>query len=356
MRGGEKMLESLLEIFPDADIFTHVYNPKNISSAIKAHNIYTSYINKLPFAKKHYKMYLPLMPNALLDFDLQKYDLVISSEAGPAKGVISNPNAFHICYCHTPMRYVWDMYHQYQSEQNFFVRFAMKMFAPKLRVWDITSANMVDKFITNSNYVAARIKRYYRRDAQVVFGPVDIEKFKNIKRDVKDYYLFFGQVTKYKRVDIAIEACLKTNRKLIVAGGGAGKKLLAKYKNNSLIKFAGKITDRQALEYYSSAKALLFPGIEDLGLVPIEANACGCPVIAYKEGGVLDTILENKTGVFFEEQNSGSLIDALDTFEKNESKYSDRDIYREHVQQFSKEEFKKRIIGIVNNIPPLLEC
>jgi len=346
MRGGEKMLEALLDIYPGADIFTHVYNPKAISQQINSKRVFTSSINRLPFAKKLYQAYMPFMPKALLEFNLQEYDLIISSEAGPAKGVVPNPNAYHICYCHSPMRYLWDMYHDYQKNANILVRHFMKKFTFSLRIWDITSANMVDYFITNSNFVAKRIKRYYKREAEVVFGPAPIEQYFNIERNPLDYYLFFGQITSYKRVDIALEACNKSGRKLIVAGAGANKKLINKYKKNKLITFKGRVSDEELRSLFTEARALLYPGIEDLGLIPIEANAAGCPVIAFRGGGALDTIKENVTGVFFDEQTPESLICAMDHFEK-EFTIHDKSIFNEHVKQFSKEAFIKRIECVV---------
>jgi glycosyltransferase involved in cell wall biosynthesis len=346
MRGGEKMLEALLEMFPQADIFTHVYDPSAVSELIRCRTVYTSRIQKLPFAKKLYQKYMPLMPSALIDFNVQDYDLVISSEAGPAKGIVPNPGAFHICYCHSPMRYVWDMYHEYFRGAGFVTRFFMKRLIPGLRLWDVTSANLVDRFITNSHFTAQRIERYYNRRADVVFGPVSIERFLAIERKPTDFYLFLGQLAGYKRADLAIEACVKSGRKLVVAGGGADKKLLAAQKSG-LVTFAGRVSDHEIDNLFSRAKALIFPGIEDLGLVPIEANAAGLPVIAYKKGGALDTVKENVTGLFFEEQTADCLIEALDRFEKNQALFTNRAAFTEHVEQFSKEAFKARVEKII---------
>jgi len=350
MRGGEKVIEALLEMFPQADIFTHVYNPKAMSSLIKEKRVFTSRINRLPFAKKLYQLYMPLMPNALMEFNLQDYDLVISSESGPAKGVVPNPNAFHVCYCHSPMRYLWDMYHDYFKKTNFFVRLFMKRLIPGLRQWDVISSNLVDCFVANSNYIAKRIKRYYNREAAIVYPPVDIERFLKVERRQSDYYLFFGQLTGYKRADLAIEACLKSGRKLIVAGAGASKKDKRKYTKSSLITFKGRVSDDEILSLYSEAKALLFPGIEDFGIIPVEANAAGCPVIAYRDGGALDSIKDGITGVFFEEQTSDSLIRAMDYFEKkvSEGQFSDRSFFNEHVLKFSKDTFKNGMYQIIN--------
>jgi glycosyltransferase involved in cell wall biosynthesis len=348
MRGGEKMLEALLEMFPDADIYTHVYNPKAVSPLINSHRIFTSRINRLPFAKKLYQLYMPLMPNALMDFNLQGYDLVISSEAGPTKGVVANPNAYHVCYCHSPMRYLWDMYHEYFRGTNPLVKFFMKRLVPSLRIWDITSANLVDRFITNSQYVARRIRRIYNREAEVVYGPAPIERFLSVERKPSDYFLFFGQITGYKRADIAIEACIKSRRKLVVAGAGAKKKDIRKYEKTGLVSFRGRVSDEEAATLYAGARALLYPGIEDLGLVPIEAQSAGCPVIAYRDGGAHETVKENVTGLFFDEQTPESLINAMDRFEKNADIFSDRTQFSSHVQQFSKAAFIERVKKIID--------
>jgi glycosyltransferase involved in cell wall biosynthesis len=347
MRGGEKMLEALLEIYPQADIYTHVYDPKAVSPLINSHRVYTSYINRLPFSKKLYQKYMPLMPGALKEFNLQDYDLVISSEAGPAKGVVPNVDAYHICYCHSPMRYLWDMYDEYFRNSGFITRFFMKRMIPRLRLWDISSANLVDRFITNSHYVAGRIKRYYRRDAEVVYGPAAIEKFLPLERKPEDFYLFFGQLTGYKRADIAIEACVQSGRKLVIAGSGASKKEIRRYGKTGLARFLGRVKDEEKEDLFSRARALLFPGIEDLGLVPIEANASGCPVIAYRKGGVLDTVKENVTGLFFDEQNPASLIKAMDRFEALEEGFKDRAVFNAQVRQFSREAFKERVLKII---------
>jgi glycosyltransferase involved in cell wall biosynthesis len=349
MRGGEKMLEALLEMFPEADIYTHVYNPKAVSALINRHRVFTSRINSLPFAKKLYQLYMPLMPNALVEFNLQQYDLVISSEAGPAKGVVPNPNAYHVCYCHSPMRYLWDMYHEYFKRTNPLVRFFMKRLIPSLRIWDIISANMVDRFITNSNYVAKRIRRIYNREAEVVYGPAPIEPLLNVERKSSDYYLFFGQITSYKRVDIAIEACVKSGRKLVVAGAGAKKAVIKKYEKSALVRYIGRVTDEEAAVLFSQAKALLYPGIEDFGLVPIEANAAGCPVIAYRDGGALETVKENVTGIFFDSQTPESLISAMDYFEQNEVTFNNRELFNNHVQQFSKKSFINRVYRVLED-------
>lgn len=346
MRGGEKVLESLCKMYPEADIYTNVYNPEKISEPIKKHKVFTTKVNNYPFARKLYQKYMPFMPNALMDLDLTSYDLVISSESGPAKGVVPSPFAFHVCYCHTPMRYLWDMYHEYFRKSNPIVKFFMKKMIPSLRLWDVTSSNLVDHFVANSHYVAARIKRYYNRDSDVVFPPCDINKYLSVERSPSDFYLFFGQLVGYKRADLAIEACIKSGKKLVVIGEGKSKEA-KEYSKSGLIKFTGRISDEEIKEYLAKAKALLFPGIEDFGIIPVEANATGCPVLAYKDGGALDSIKENVTGMFFEEQTVDSLISCMNDFETKESNFTNRDLFTKHVQQFSEEIFIEKINKII---------
>lgn len=348
MRGGEKVLEALLDMFPQADIYTHVYDPSSVSEKIRSHNVYTTKINKLPFARKLYQKYMPLMPDALKELDLSSYDVIISSESGPAKGVVPNPDAFHICYCHSPMRYLWDMYHEYFNSASFPVRFFMKRLVPSLRVWDVMSANLVDCFVANSHYVAKRINRYYNRQAEIVYPPVAVERYINIPRNVQDYYLFFGQLVGYKRADIAIKACISAGKKLIVVGDGSSKQQ-QRYKKNNMITFTGRISDEEIKTYLSGAKALLFPGVEDFGIIPVEANAAGCPVIAYRKGGALDSIKENVTGIFFDEQTPEALAEAISRFEALPSdQFADRTLFTNHVQQFTLESFKTKIQTIID--------
>jgi glycosyltransferase involved in cell wall biosynthesis len=283
-----------------------------------------------------------------MDFDLQSYDLVISSESGPAKGVVPNPDAYHLCYCHSPMRYLWDMYHEYFRKARPIVRFFMKRLIPGLRLWDAVSANMVDLFVANSAYVAKRIRRCYNREAEVVYPPVDMEKFLSVERKPEDFYLFFGQITGYKKADLAIKACIASGRKLVVAGSGAKKSEIRKYEKTGLVAFQGRVSDEEARELYARARALLFPGIEDFGIIPVEAQACGCPVIAFRQGGALDTVKENVTGLFFDQQTPESLIAAMENFERNEVTFNDRGVFNSHVLQFSKAAFIERMQKVLD--------
>ena len=348
MRGGEKVLEVLLDMFPEADLYTHVYNSKGMSERINSRRIMCSKINRLPFAKKLYRLYMPLMPKALMELDLQQYDLVISSESGPAKGIVCNPDAYHICYCHSPMRYLWDMYHEYFRKTNPLVRLFMKQLIPGLRLWDVISSNMVDFFIANSAYVAKRIQHCYNRNAAIVHPPADIERFLSLERRPNDFYLFFGQLTGYKRADLAIDACIASGRTLVVAGAGMKKADIRKYSKTGLVSFRSNISAGELNNLYACARALIFPGIEDFGIVPVEAQAAGCPVIAFRKGGAVETIKDGATGIFFDEQTPGSLITAMDHFEQIEVQFRNREVFNDHVQQFSKTVFIEQIQRILD--------
>jgi glycosyltransferase involved in cell wall biosynthesis len=245
------------------------------------------------------------------------------------------------------MRYLWDMYHEYMREAGIITRFFMNLLIPGLRLRDAVSANLVDYFIANSSWVAKRIRRCYNRDAEVVFPPVSVDAYISRERKPEDFYLFFGQLAGYKRADIAMEACAASGRKLIVAGAGAKKGDIKKYEKTGLVRFTGRVSDEEAASLYSRARALLFPGIEDFGIIPVEAAAAGCPVIAYRAGGALDTVKENITGIFFDEQNAASLSGALARFESIEASFKDREPFTAQARSFSREVFLERIKNIV---------
>ncbi len=313
MRGGERVLERLLRLFPDADIFTHVYDPGNVSAAISARTVITSFINRLPGARKHYQKYLPLMPLALEQLDLRGYDLVISSESGPAKGVIATPGAFHLSYVHSPMRYLWDHYHDYRETAGRLERLMMPPLFHYLRGWDCASAARVDRLVANSSFIRQRIARAWRRDADVVHPPVPVEEYA-IACEVGPSYLWVGQMIAYKRPDLVVEAFNRLGLPLLMVGDGP---LYAK-----LARRAGpNITIVQRLDFaalkqaYASCRALVFPAEEDFGIVPVEANASGRPVLAYGSGGLLDSIVPQQTGLFFDQQSVESLIGGVEALE-----------------------------------------
>lgn len=315
MRGGERVLEELLACFPDADIFTHVYDPEAASEVIRDRRVRETFIGRLPGARRHYQTYLGLMPRALEELDLRGYDLVISSESGPAKGVIVRPGAAHVCYCHSPMRYLYDHYPDYARTLSWPKRLAFSHLAHRLRQWDLASSARVDRFVANSAFVANRIRRVYRRSAEVVHPPVDTEAFRPAAEPrPRDYYLAVSEFVPYKRLDLAVAAFRGLDRRLVVVGGGEEEaRLRAAAPAN--VSFAGRVSDDRLRELYQGARALVFPAEEDFGLVPVEAIACGCPVIAYASGGACETVAEGRSGTFFAEQSVPSLRGAIDRFE-----------------------------------------
>jgi glycosyltransferase involved in cell wall biosynthesis len=345
MRGGEKVLEELCHLFPDADIFTHVYRPEVVSPVIRRHSVRTTLIGGLPFARKLYKNYLPLMPMALEQLDLRDYDFVISSESGPAKGVLTRPDTLHICYCHTPMRYIWNMYLDYRQSVSPVLRPLMTWIAGSLRHSDQYSANRVDLFLANSNNVSRQIRKYYRRDSLIVHPPVDVDAFQRTGEKSADFYLAVGQLVRYKRMDLAIEACNHLRRRLVIIGQGEEYKALRKLAGPT-ISFLGKQDFSTIRDHYAWCKALLFPGEEDFGIVPVEAMAAGRPVIALRRGGALETVIDNHTGLFFDRPTTDSLVRAIVDFEDVEDSFDSAAI-AEHARKFSRAEFKRRMVQVL---------
>ena len=316
MRGGEKVLESLCRMFPQADIYTHVADPSKLSATLTRHKIIETRVGRMPFAKKMYQKYLPFMPRALEELDLSGYDLVISSEAGPAKGIIAPPDAPHLCYCHSPMRYLWDQYHVYRNGAGLITRTAMPILAHGLRSWDVTSAARVDGFAANSNHVASRIRKYWRRDSDIVHPPVAVDDFSAVpSSELGDFYLWAGELAPYKRPDLAVEAFRKLDLPFVVFGGPDSTVNQLKSIAGPKTKFLGKAPFSELKSHMARCKALIFPGEEDFGIVPVEVMASGRPVIAYGRGGALDTVVDGETGLFFKEQSVEALIDAVERFE-----------------------------------------
>jgi glycosyltransferase involved in cell wall biosynthesis len=354
-RGGERVVEALAEMFPQADIFTLVYDKRGTSEVIRRHPIHTSFIQKLPLAKRHYRSYLPLFPLALEHFDLRGYDLIISSESGPAKGVLTSPETCHICYCHTPMRYVWNSYHDYRASAGFLKRLAMPFFIHYLRQWDQATAGRVDYFVANSHNTARRIRKFYRRESQVIYPPLETRRF-SISHSVDSYYLAVAEMVPYKRIDLAVEAFNRLGAKLLVVGNGPEWRRWRRLAKPN-VQFLGRVEDQELARLYASCRALIFPGEEDFGLTPLEAQASGRPVIAYQEGGALETVLgytndgdrtpETCTGLLFPSQTVNALVEAVRLFETVEGRFSPAFI-RAHAERFDVTRFNAEMQAFVN--------
>lgn len=347
MRGGEKVLEVLCELFPGATLFTLVHRKGSCSQTIERMNIRTSFLQKLPMGIRHYQHYLPLFPSAIKRFNLQEFDLVISSSSAAAKGVNVRSDAIHICYCHTPMRYIWDQHDDYFSpgRASLLTRAGMKMFRRCLQEWDVETANGVTHFIANSNNVRERVKRIYHRDSTVIYPPVDVQRF-SLSTNDEGYYLIVSALVPYKRIDVAVEAFNRLGKKLFIIGTGSEEKRLKSFARPN-VEFLGRADDANVVRYYSGCKALIFPGEEDFGIVPVEAMACGKPVIAYAKGGVLETVVDGVTGVFFNEQRAESLERRVNEYEKMQF---DGAAVRERAMKFAKEDFRRRFQEFITNV------
>ena len=342
-RGGEAVLEALCRLLPDADLFTLFYDPQRVSPAIRERHITASFLNPL---RRHYRALLPLMPMALEHFDLRGYDLVISSESGPAKGVLVPSGARHICYCHTPMRYLWDLYPAYLHEWTHspWKRAMMAPVASYLRLWDYASAARVDEFIANSLNVSRRIWRCYRRQSQVIHPPVAVETF--YWKPPEDYYLIVSELVPYKRVDMAVRLFSRTGRKLLVVGDGPE---LTKLKSmaRANVEFCGHVSAEELRELYARCRAFILPGEEDFGITPVEALASGKAVIALGRGGVLESA-PPEGGIFYEEPDEQQLEDAIGRFEKVEAGIVSADL-QASVARFSEAEFSSQMSRVLFN-------
>ncbi len=360
MGGGERVLEALCRIWPDADIFTHAVKPGAISPFLEARPIKTSFINSLPLAHKLYKIYLPLMPLALEQLDLRNYDLVISSESGPAKGVLTRADTAHICYCHSPMRYLWDFYQEYLATSSFPARFFMRPFFHYLRMWDALCASRVDAFAANSAYVAARVRKHWRREATVIHPPAEVERveaaansplIEKLRAEYGSFFLFAGRLVPYKRADLAIRACARLGHTLVLAGSGPEQASLEKLAKELGVSrrthFLGFVPEERLYALYHACEALLFPGEEDFGLIPVECMAAGRPVIAYGRGGALETVKENSSGLFFSPQDEVALSRAIENYAAQKNAFTPAQI-REQARQFTEAHFSEAFLKLAN--------
>jgi glycosyltransferase involved in cell wall biosynthesis len=338
MRGGEKVLEVLADLFPRADIFTLVHIPGRVSPAIERHKIMTSPIQHIPGIGRYYRHLLPILPWAIESLDFSGYDLLISTSHCVAKGAIPSAGVPHWCYNHTPMRYIWDQYDQYfaPGRASWPVRTAMAAVRPYLQRWDLNTLPRVTHFLANSENVQARIQRLYHRDSEVVYPPVDFDFYAAepllAAADKSDFYLVVSALAPYKRIDLALDACARKGKRLIVIGEGQESASLQSRAGKD-VQFLGWRSGAELRDYFRRAKALLFPGEEDFGIVPLEAMAAGCPVIALGKGGALETVVEGKTGYFFPEPTIDSLVEAMNRLELTPL---DSAQVRDHAERFSK--------------------
>jgi glycosyltransferase involved in cell wall biosynthesis len=354
--GGEQVMDVLAEMFPQADLFCLVAEPATMTQRLRTHRLTTSFLQHVPGARRWHRHFLPLHPLALEQLDLSGYDLVISLESGPTKGVLTHTETCHICYCLSPMRYIWDLYPEYRRHFGTVMRSFFSVTAHYMRMWDLASASRVDYFGAISQTVAARIQKIYRRHAPVIYPPVKISAG-HLSPQQDDYYLVVGRLVDYKRVDLAIEACNRLKRRLRVIGKGDRYEKLRKVAGPQ-IEFLGHADDETVRDNYAHCRALLFPGEEDFGIVPVEAQSFGRPVIAFGRGGALETVIgfvannelspASCTGCFFSEQSSESLVEAILQFESIEKEFSPAFI-RSQTQRFDTPRFKSEMYDFVDS-------
>ncbi len=344
MRGGEKCLEVFCELYPDSPIYTLLYEPEKVSETIKSHPVRASSLQRLPGFKKNYRNYLPLFPKAIQKMNTKGHELIISTSHCVAKGIRRDKKALHISYCFTPMRYAWGFFDDYFGGKNLLARWAIKAWMKRLRKWDLESNAGVDYFIAISEHIRKRIQNCYKRDSAVIYPPVDTHFYTpDYRVPREDFYLVVSALVPYKKVDHAVKAAKKAGKKLIVIGEGPDRKRLEKMAAADTV-FMGWQADAVLRDHYRRAKALLFPGEEDFGIVPVEAQACGLPVIAYGVGGATETVLSNETGVLYNEQKESALVGAIFAFEKLAL---DAEFIRKNAMRFSRDRFAMEIKAFI---------
>ena len=348
MGGAERVAEALHQIFPAAPLYTTVALAERLTTGLRDAAIHTSFMQHMPAVENKFRQYFLLYPWAVESLDLSPYDLILSSSSGYGKGVHRSKNAVHVCYCHTPMRWAW-RYDDYAARESFgtFARLALPAMLSGLRWWDLRASRQPDYYIANSQVVAARIRQIYGREAVVIPPPIDVDRFQP-DSVVDDYYLVLSRLLPYKRIDLAIEACTKLNRPLVVIGDGPDRQRLEKLAGPN-VEFLGRVADATVKRFASRCRALLFPGEEDFGMTPLEINAAGRPVIAYRGGGAVETVMEGLTGVFFERPTSQSLMTAIEEFEQ--ARWDTR-ILRQHAEKFSYPVFAARMLEFLSQVAP----
>ena len=344
MRGGEKCLEVFCELYPDAPVYTLFYEKGKLSDKIASHRILASGLQHFPSVFTRYRHYLPFYSWAMRSFKLKKYELILSTSHCVAKGIRKNKEALHICYCFTPARYAWGFFDEYFGGMNAFTRFLIARTLKRFRKWDLKSNEGIDYFVAISNHVRQRIQKHYRRDAKVIYPPADTVYYAPDDRTAaEDSYLVVSALVPYKKIDLAIRAFNRLGKKLVIIGDGPDRKKLERLAKKN-IQFLGWQPDSVLRNHYRKSRALIFPGEEDFGIVPVEAQACGCPVIAYGRGGALETVIENETGIFFQEAKEESLVNAVQRFEKTSFGREDA---RRNAERFSKERFQMEIKSMI---------
>jgi glycosyltransferase involved in cell wall biosynthesis len=340
--GSDFVVQKFGEIYPEAPIFTALFDRGRLGERFEGKNIVTSFLQKFPLALSKHRLFMPLFPLAFESFDLTGYDVVLSSHHMAAKSVLTRSETCHICFVHSPMRYAWDFFPEYMSEFGRLMRIPMRLLFHYLRIHDAVSANRVDFFIANSQNVSRRIMKHYRREAAVIHSPVQCANF-HVSDRIEDYYLVVSRLVPYKRVDVAVEAFRNLKQRLVVVGAGPELKRLKNIAGPN-VEFAGFVPDERLGEYYSKCKAFLFPGEEDFGITPLEAQASGRPVIAYAAGGALETVIAGKTGAFFKEQTPAALAEAVKSFDPDKTDPAET---RRHAEGFDELVFKRKISEFV---------
>ncbi len=357
--GGERVVATIADMFPAADIFTLFLDEQKLPLGLQGRKITSSILDRIPAARRAHRHFLPFYPLAVEMLDLSGYDLVISSDSGPVKGVVTDLDATHICYCHSPMRYLWDGYSAYRREMSLISKTVFELASHYVRNWDYLAAQRVDHFVANSSYVARRIHKYYRRRSTIIHPPIDTSQ-SYLAGSHDDYYLAVGRLVPYKRTDILIDACQKLGRKLVIVGDGPEIERLKKQAGKN-VEFVGEAADQQLKEIYARCRALLFAADEDFGMVPLEAQSYGRPVIAYGKGGSLETVVgadrsptrqrANRgkliTGIFFEKQSADSLANAILAFESSADLFLPQDI-QSHARRFDTSVFVERLHNYIS--------